>query len=620
MYRPIRDYAVIGNLRSAALVGMDGSIDWAPAPFIDSPSVFASLLDDTNGGFFKIAPKDAFESRQWYIDDTNVLVTEFTTETGVVQVTDFIPIEADKSFVPEEEETTFKIKRKVACLKGVVEMRVVFMPRFDYARGTTELSFIRRGILAHNVEKRGILVTRRAFKLDEQLNIASHSMRMRENDIEFFVFRYNTGEVDIKKDEIVHHEKELERTIEEWREWAHRCEFGTCEINGTWRNEIIRSALLLKILFFEPIGTIAAAPTTSLPEWIGGIRNWDYRFTWIRDSSFVFNSFFGLGHVTEAEEYLNWLVTVCSMSSPQDLQIMYGLRGEVTLTEETLTHLEGYRGSAPVRIGNGAYQQHQWDIYGSVLDVAYKLARHTKTALNSKGERWKVLRGLADHVVTIWREPDEGLWEVRNGRRHFVYSKVMCWVALDRAIKMVHEHDLEGDTDTWARERDLIYEEIMTRGFNTSLNSFVQSFDASELDAALLLLPETGILSGDDPKMLGTIKAIEQHLMRSDGLLMRYTEADGLPGEEGAFFLSSFWLVNAYAHAGEVDTAHALFERLLSLSNHVGLYAEEIDPKTGEFLGNFPQAYTHIGLINSALLLRTCIDTVAPCRISEVAQ
>ncbi len=608
MYRPIRDYAIIGNLRSAALVGKDGSIDWAPAPFIDSPSVFASILDHEKGGYFKIAPTSPHESRQFYIEDTNVVVTEFTTETGVVQVTDFIPIEAEKSFMPEEQETTFKIKRKVACISGEAEMHVEFMPRFDYARGTTELSFISRGILAHNAGKRGILVTRRAFKLDEERNVASHSMRMREGDTEFFVFRYNSGEVDIRKDSTVHHEEELVRTIHEWRAWVARPEIEDQPTEGKWRNEIVRSALLLKILFFEPIGTIAAAPTTSLPEWIGGERNWDYRYTWVRDSAFVFNAFFKLGHLKEAEEYLNWLVNLCALADPKDLQIMYTLRGSTELAEETLTHLEGYRGSAPVRIGNGAYRQQQWDIYGGIMDVAHQLAGHTPSTLTQAGERWGVLRALADHVATIWREPDEGLWEVRNGKRHFVYSKVMCWVALDRAIALASEHALEGTVDLWMQERECVRTEIMERGFNTERNTFVQSFDSTELDAALLLLPRTGFIDGADPKMLGTIRAIEEKLLCGEGLLYRYTEADGIEGAEGAFLPASFWLVQAYAYAGALDKAEALFESVLTLGNHVGLYPEEIDPGTGEFLGNFPQAYTHIGLINSALLLRSCLQ------------
>jgi GH15 family glucan-1,4-alpha-glucosidase len=605
MYRPIRDYAIIGNLRSAVLVGKDASIDWAPAPFIDSPSVFAALLDDDKGGYFKIAPTGPCTTRQYYLEDSNVLVTEFETESGLATVTDFIPIEAEKSFMPEEEETTFKIKRRVQCVRGTCEFLIEFVPRFDYGRGVTELSFVSRGILANNGGKRGILVTKRPFQIDEEHNTAQYRLSQREGEIEFFVFRYNTGEVDIRKDQVLHHEEELERTTAEWRAWIHRCEIDLCTIEGRWRGEIVRSALLLQILFFEPVGTIAAAPTTSLPEDMGGVRNWDYRFTWVRDSTYLVNAFFGLGHLSEAEEYLNWLVSLCDHEDPSHLQIMYGLRGEATLTEETLTHLEGYKGSSPVRVGNDAYRQHQWDIYGNILDVAYRLAQHTKTPLVSESSRWQTLRALADHVVRIWREPDEGLWEVRSGKRHFVYSKVMCWVALDRALSLATEYSLDGDTATWQRERDLIKEEVLTRGFDSTRNTFIQSYDSDSLDVALLLLGETGFMAWDDPKVIGTISAIASELSCGDGLLQRYTEDDGVEGKEGAFLLASFWLVNAYVGIGRIEEATRLFEKLLTYANHVGLYAEEIDPETGEFLGNFPQAYTHIGLINSALLLRT---------------
>ncbi len=601
MYTPIRDYALIGNRRSAVLVSKHGSIDWAPAPFVDSPTVFAALLDEARGGFWSIRPCENYRVRQYYIEETNILVTEFTTARGVWDVTDFLPLEKERHYVPPEEDTTFKIKRRVTCRKGECTIAVRFAPRFDYARGTTRLYKIAGGVRAEHGHMRGVLVSGQEFSVAE--GVAECVFSLKAGRDEFFVFRYNTGEVDLMKDNYEHHERELNETIQKHRRWCRTCETGTCALPERWRDALIRSKLVLKALFFEPVGTIAAAPTTSLPEWIGGARNWDYRFTWLRDSSFLLESFFKLGHVTEAERYLNWLVNICTMEGPEHLKIMYGLRGEVDLHEERLNHLSGYRNSRPVRIGNAAHDQKQWDVYGSVLNVAYTLHRLSGNSIDR--HRWRVLRDLADYVCVIWREPDEGLWEVRGGKKRFTYSALMNWVALDRAIRLAEHFGFEGDTDTWRAERRRIREAICREGWSARKQSFTQALGEEDLDAALLLMPVMGFLKGDDPKMKATVRAIERELVcGEDGVLVRrYTSFDGMEEEEGAFLLSSFWYVDALALAGELPRAVSVFETLLSYANHVGLYAEEMHPRTKEFLGNFPQAYTHIGLINSAFLL-----------------
>ncbi len=602
-YRKINDYSIIGNLRSAVLVSKDGSIDWAPAPFIDSPSIFASLLDAKKGGFWSIAPNVPYTSSQSYIDRSNVLVTTFRTEEGVVKVTDFIPIEREKTFLPDEEDTTFKIKRKVECLEGSCQIEVVFNPRFDYARGVTTLSKIKKGVFAKNGKSRGVLVSHSDYKIDERG--ASAIVTFKKGESDFFVFRYNIGEVVPEKDDTHHHEEELAANINYWRAWTEKCDFANClSVGGVWHDIVIRSLLVLKILFFEPVGTVAAAATTSLPEHVGGVRNWDYRFTWLRDSAFVFEAFFRAGHAEEAEKYIEWLMKECGCAlDPKDIKIMYGLRGEGVSTEETLPNFEGYKKSRPVRIGNDAYNQNQWDIYGSIIDMIWKL--HELKGGNAINEStWRQLCRIADYVVSIWREPDEGLWEVRGGKSHFVYSKVMCWVALDRVCRLKRSYAFpEGDLSRWESERDNIRKEVLSRGWSESKQSFVQSFDSDSLDASLLLLSKVGFIDGEDKRMLSTITAIQKELCYKDTYVYRYTSEDGLPGREGVFLVASFWLVEALVLANRADLARQIFERLLSNANHTGLFSEELNPRTGEFLGNFPQAYTHVGLINSAFLL-----------------
>ena len=604
MYKPIRDYAIIGNLRSAALVSKDGSIDWAPAAFINSPGVFNAILDDNIGGFWSIQPEEPFTSSQKYDGDTNVLITRFKTQNGIMEVTDFIPIETEKTFVPAEEDTTFRIHRKVAGIEGTCTVRIVFMPRFDYARGHTKLSLVDGGIYVKNKEKHGVLASLVPFEIEDDTATATFVLGAGAHN--FFIFRYNVGEIVFHEEGKKHHNEELKVTKQFWSDWVHNCDVKRCSVAGKWHDPVVRSSLLLKILFFEPVGTIAAAPTTSLPETMGGMRNWDYRFTWIRDSAFTLSALFRLGYFKEAEEYIQWVITTCGTTAgeatPEKLQVMYGLQGERALTEETLDHLEGYMESRPVRIGNNAYKQKQWDIYGSVLDMVWTIHLSREQHVISQ-ETWNTLRIFANYVVDIWQKPDEGLWEVRAEPQHFTYSKVTCWVALDRAIKIARTHNLEGDIEEWGRERDKISEEVLRRGWSEKKQSFTQSFDSEDVDASALTFSKLGFIKGDDPRMISTIKRIEEELSSGDGLLRRYTSKDGLLGTEGVFLLASFWLIDALILAGEHERAEKIFEKILSLQNHAGLFSEELNPDTKEFLGNFPQAYTHIGLINSAFNL-----------------
>jgi len=599
MYKPIRDYAIIGNLRSAALVSKEGSIDWAPAPYLNSPSVFAALLDDTKGGKWSIAPIDPYTTEQEYLGQTNILVTTFTTKKGIVELTDYIPAQRGTDMAEIEKA---EMHRKMVCKKGVCDVEVRFAPRFDYARGETILSFTEHGIATdHEGKRKGELVSPGKYAIYS--NIATSTLALKEGESAYLAFHYHETTKKDWADE--HYEEELKETKKFWENWVHRCDIESCSVSGPWHDMVVRSSLVLKILFFEPPGSIAAAPTTSLPEAIGGVRNWDYRFSWIRDSSFTLQALFWMGYVKEARSYVEWLLDeCCSLRNfdPKNVQIMYGLKGGVNLREEILPHLEGYRGSKPVRIGNAAYLQKQWDIYGSILDTVWRIHLMDES-YKIEENTWNILRKFANYVVEIWRQPDEGLWEVRGGKQHFVYSKVMCWVALDRAIKIAKESSFQGELETWEQEKEAILKEIMEKGWSEEKHSFTQSFDSKDLDASLLLMPIVGFIDGKDPRMVSTVQAIERELSVKNGLLLRYTAKDGLPGREGAFLPASFWLIDALIFAGETNRARLYLANLVKIANHVGLYAEEINPKSLEFLGNFPQAYTHIGLINSAYYL-----------------
>ncbi|OHA62382.1 MAG: hypothetical protein A3E07_00050 [Candidatus Wildermuthbacteria bacterium RIFCSPHIGHO2_12_FULL_45_9] len=617
MYKPIRDYAIIGNRRSAVLVAKNGSIDWAPAPYLDSASVFAAVLDDAKGGFWGIRPEGEFTSTQQYIRETNVLVTTFETKEGTVDLVDCMPIRLSgdsmtmAQLLPESEEI-FEIYRKISCAKGSCRMKVIFYPKFDYARGETKLRIAEHSIVAQKEQMEGILISKATYEIDSA-DRAIAFLDLKEGETHYFAFRFNTLEIPSKEDG--YYENAIEQTKEFWKEWINRCDLEVCAVEYPWHETVMRSSLILKLLFLEPPGSVAAAATTSFPEEIGNGRNWDYRFSWIRDSAFTLQALFWLGHIKEADAYVKWLVSVCRKAEghhPERLQTMYGLRGQTKLTEFTLDHLEGYQKSPPVRVGNAAYNQDQWDIYGGMLNMMWRLCK-TRPDYVITPELWDELCIFANYVGKIWRQPDEGLWEVRGGKRHFTHSKVMCWVALDRAIKLAEMKSLKAPLEQWKQECDAVHKEVMKKAWNEKRQAFTQSFDREELDTAALLMPVLGFIDGEDPKMKATIQRIEQELSMGDGLFLRYTNApdDGMSsGREGGFLLCSFWMVDALIFAREHEKAKKLFETLLGYANHVGLFSEEIDPVTKEFLGNFPQAYTHIGLINSAFYLSFDPDTL----------
>ncbi len=607
-FTPIEEYAIVGNLRSAALVSRAGSIDWAPAPFIHSPSVFAAILDPQRGGYWSIAPDRPSRSSQRYLPETNVLCTTFENEAFACEVIDFMPIDASK--VPpavQGQDTGMRIKRKVVCLRGTCTMRTVFAPRFNFARSATTLSLVPGGVAASGSEgERAFLVSPFPLAVSADQQSATGTFSLAAGERCFFVFRYNVDSYHSSSEAPGHHEEDFDRTETFWRAWTRDCEAGVCRFPHLWREEVLRSLLTLKILFFEPTGTVAAAATTSLPEWIGGARNWDYRYVWLRDAAFTFQALFRAGHATEAQKFLQFLVSKASvLEQGGDLAIMYALDGGEVPPEETLEHLEGYEGSKPVRIGNAARDQHQWDIYGSVLEALWRYYRLTgRTAISP--ERWHLVALLAQRALAVWREPDEGIWEIRDTPRHFTYSKVMCWVALDRALRIARACGvLNAPIAQWKEARDEIRQAILAYGYDSRRQAFVQAFDFPVADASLLLLPSLGFIDGKDPRMRSTIRFIEQELLApgSSALLYRYQAPDGLGGREGVFLLASFWLADAHYHAGDYDRAHEVMEEVLRHANHVGLFSEELDPATGRFLGNFPQAYTHIGLINSAFLL-----------------
>ena len=585
-YPHLSSYGLIGDMRSAALVGRDGSIDWCCFPRFDSASVFAAVLDAERGGRFRIRPTDAHTPQQRYVGLTNILATTFTTHprSDVAEVIDFMPVPADERSILWPHE----IHRRVRGLRGEVELEILFEPRFDYGRSRPRIVLSEAGLhVSDGTEEMSLAgPASLAWAVDEDAARATARVRVRKDDVLWLVLRYDAAEV--QPVDAYGSTEALAATAGFWERWVRPIAY-----DGPYRTEVERSALALKLLFYTPTGAVVAAPTTSLPEEIGGVRNWDYRFSWIRDATFTLSAFHQLGHHTEAERYVRYLLWVASKG--ERLQIVYGIGGETDLREVELDHLEGYRGSRPVRVGNDAVGQLQLDVYGELLDVAFLWhgVNLVRPAL------WNLLARLADTVVERWREPDHGIWEIRGEPRHYVHSKLMCWVALDRAARMAPASGSAAQAERWARERELIRHDLMTHGWSAARNSFVQSYGSDCLDAANLLFAVVGFLPGDHPRVRGTIAAALEHLGH-DGMLYRYTGDDGLPGAEGIFAICSFWLADALVLAGEVDHGERVFKRMLRWANPLGLFSEEIDPDTGDFLGNFPQAFTHIALIDTA--------------------
>ena len=587
MYRNIADYGLIGDMYSAALVSRDGSIDYSSMPFLDSPTIFASLLDDEKGGYFSIQPKGLFTSSQSYVDDTNVLACTFTTDEGEAVLYDFMPVETEHLVTPKEH----RIDRCLDMRKGTLEFRLTFVPRPNYASTIPVVTCQGRKITAFSHEHPLTLIhSLQDYTVQECDNgrvVLEFTLSAEENVCFNLVYGDHIGSEPTSS--------RLPENIDFWKSWLHNCMGEHCAYLGEYTKLINRSLLVLKLLTFHPTGAIAAAATTSLPETIGGERNWDYRFTWLRDASFTLKALFSLGHITEADSFIRWLHATYRRHESENIQIMYSIRGEEMLQEKELDHLKGYKNSKPVRIGNLAHIQNQWDIYGEVMDAALRLSDY---AGKIDEELWPFFRDICNMAVNNWKKPDDGIWEVRNGPYHFVYSKVMCWVALDRGIIIARRYGFEAPVNIWIEEREAIKNNILERGFDRDTQSFVQHYGSQELDASLLLLPLVNFLPIEDERIQGTINACSAELMHN-GFLSRYKVDDGLEGKEGEFVLCNFWLIECLALSGKVEEAEKLMTETLRSANHLGLFSEEFNSNTNEMLGNFPQAFSHIGYINA---------------------
>ncbi|MCZ6695918.1 MAG: glycoside hydrolase family 15 protein [Acidobacteria bacterium] len=600
-YQPIENYGIVGDLHSVALVGMDGSIDMMSFPHFDSPTIFAALVDDRKGGRFQIAPTlGNGRHRQLYLPDTNVLLTRFLSQDGVSEVSDFMPV--------ERGATAHDLVRRAKTVRGVVPYRMVCDPRFDYGRAD------------HQAEQKGheVLFTSRgpdrmALRLRCSVPVrvvngaAVAEFTLNAGETASFVLEQALEGVESPSSAPDFVPESFKRTVNFWRRWL-----GSCAYSGRWREMVNRSALTLKMLTSKTYGSIVAAPTFGLPEEIGGERNWDYRYTWIRDASFTLYALIRLGYTNEAAAFMRWIEARCGELNPDgSLQIMYGIDGRHDLTEQELGHLEGYRQSSPVRIGNGAYNQLQLDIYGELMDSVYLYNKYGEPI---SFDLWRNLVRLIDWVVSNWRKKDEGIWEIRGGRQEFLYSRVMCWVAIDRGIRLAIKRSFPAPLDRWLRVRDEIYLNIFKDFWDPQLQAFVQYKGAKNLDAANLLMPLVKFVGPTDPRWLSTLRAIERELV-DDSLVYRYrtkdSASDGLRGKEGTFCMCSFWYVECLSRAGDLEKARFFFEKMLGYANHLGLYAEELGP-SGEALGNFPQAFTHLGLISAAVNLDRALSRPRP--------
>nr|WP_221377341.1 glycoside hydrolase family 15 protein [Actinoplanes polyasparticus] len=589
MALPIEDYAIIADTQTSALVGRNGSIDWLCVPRFDSGAIFAALLGDEKNGHWTIAPDGDFVARRKYRDETMVLETEFETAGGVVRLIDFMP--------PRNESPT--VVRIVEGVRGEVPMTMVLRLRFDYGNVVPWVYREQDDLVAVAGPDAVWLRTPAALEGENLATVAGFTVRA--GDQVPFVLTWRPSH--LTRPEPIDAVHQLGVTEGYWRGWISACTY-----EGEWRDAVVRSLLTLKALTYAPTGGIVAAATTSLPEKLGGVRNWDYRFCWLRDATITLQSLLYSGFQSEATAWRKWLLRAIA-GNPAELQIMYGVAGERRLDEYIAHWLTGYDGN-PVRIGNAAAEQFQLDVYGEVMDALHQGRR---AGLKADDPSWGLQVKLMEFVEQHWRDPDEGIWEVRGGPQQFVHSKLMAWVAADRAVKAVEEFDLDGPLDRWAALRDEIRDEILTQGYDRQRKTFTQFYGSSELDAALLMVPLVGFLPADDERVAGTVAAIEQELL-VDGFVQRYTQhpgtdVDGLPPGEGAFLACTFWLADNYALMGRHDEARETFARLLALRNDVGLLSEEYDTEAGRLVGNFPQAFSHVPLIDTA---RTLTAALAP--------
>jgi len=612
MYPPIADYALIGDCHTAALIARDGSVDWFCPGRFDAPAVFCRLLDADKGGYLRTAPTGSFSVERHYRGQTNVLETTFSTDGGRVRATDLMPIHQRTSHRHGYDVgTSHRLLRLLEGLEGEVEVEVQFKPTFDYAREQTEF-FLREGGGA--VAQAGARYLTLAcpgvhLKADGHGGLAGR-LRLHAGEQRWIVLTH-ADDPDHAEEALtpVRCQQQLERTVAYWEQWAEQCTY-----RGPYRTQVLRSALMLKLLTYEPAGAVVAAPTTSLPENLGGERNWDYRYTWLRDSSLIMYALVTIGYGDEAADFIHWLEQTVGSDPTRKPQIMYGIDGRRKLPEEMLDHLEGYRCSRPVRIGNAAADQRQLDIFGEVVRAAILHYRRGSDAPHEShpsepeshqrpsGEAWELLRELVDRAAEHWGDSGSGIWEVRGGSQPFLYGKLMCWAALDSGVRLARGYGLEAPLDRWQRTQAEVRQAILGRGYDEKLGAFTQAFGSSTLDASALVIPRIGFLPPTDGRVKSTVEQIRRHLTR-DGLVYRYRTQDGLAGGEGTFTLCTFWLVDALALGGRLDEARELFERVVAYANDLGLLAEEINPDTSEQLGNFPQGFSHMALIGAAVNL-----------------